>query len=172
MPFQGIHRVVGGADELDVGLVDQPADRHGGLRQLFVAELIDLVGGLQAQGSVIAEIPLELQVGPMVQGIAHSAGNGIRPGAELFLGVAAASHQLLRISAGPHDAPFVVVAEVAVAQPHLGDIGKLAVLIDLLGVDVAMVVDDGHLVRVIVEQCLCRFVAQEEVLVHEAFHLS
>lgn len=45
-------------------------------------------------------------------------------------------------------APFIMVA----AEPDLGDIVKFAVFIDFLRVDVAVVVDDRHLLRIFVVQ--------------------
>ena len=57
------------------------------------------------------------------------------------------------------------------AQPNLGDVLKTLVLPDLLGRNVAVIVDDGHILSKVVEQLLAGLSAQQKVLiVHEVFH--
>ena len=78
-----------------------------------------------------------------------------------------ASDKTLVDAVGAHQAPLVVVA----AQPNLGDVLETLVLPDLLGRNVAVVVDDGHALGKVVEQLLAGLGAQQEILiVHKVFH--
>ena len=84
----------------------------------------------------------------MVQRVPDQAGDGLGPLLELLGGGGVPGDVLLRHAAGAHGPPFVVVAP----QPHLGDSALLLVLVDIHGVDVAVVVDDGHFFRMVVVQ--------------------
>jgi hypothetical protein len=82
---------------------------------------------------------------------------------------------LLRHTVGAHDAPLVVVAEVAAvrvaaAQPDLSDVVEAAVLVDLTGRNVAVVIADGHILSVSVVQVLCGGRLEHELLIHKCFH--
>ena len=150
MPLQAVDGVVGGADESDVGLLDQAADGQlGVVLQLFVAEVPDLLGGVAVQDAVVAKVGVQLQVGPVVHGVADGHGQGLGKFLEALAVGLGAGDVLFGHAVGAHDAPLVVVAcqaavGLAAAQPDLGNILKLAVLIDLAGRDVAVVVADGH----------------------------
>ena len=74
-----------------------------------------------------------------------------------------------------------MVAEVVVraigqnlmaAQPYLSDIFKAAVLVDLLRGNVAVIVYDGQLGRIVVIQVLGGRGLQQKVLVHKSFHFK
>ena len=58
------------------------------------------------------------------------------------------------------------------AQPHLGDVLKPAVLEDLPRADVAVIVDDGQLGRIIMVQVLRGGGLQQKVLIHKRFHVQ
>src|SRR5699024_11648304 len=78
MPLQAVDGVVGGADESDVGLLDQAADGQlGVVLQLFVAEVPDLLGGVAVQDAVVAKVGVQLQVGPVVHGVANGQVQGL-----------------------------------------------------------------------------------------------
>ena len=63
-----------------------------------------------------------------------------------------------------------MVAIVSVHQPQLGDIPELDILGDLLGYQMAMIVDDGHRLCILVIKFLRRTALQHEVWVDE-FHI-
>jgi len=69
-------------------------------------------------------------------------------------------------------APKVPAAGVAAAQPYLSDVLKAAVLVDLTGRDVAVVVADRHIRSVVVVQMLSSGRLEHEVLIHKCFHGS
>ena len=84
---------------------------------------------------------------------------------------------LLGHAVGAHHAPLVVVAEVAAvrvaaAQPDLSDVVEAAVLVDLAGRDVAVIVADGHILCIVVIQMLSRGRLEHEFLIHKCFHGS
>ncbi len=86
----------------------------------------------------------------MVQRVADELWHGLCPGLELLPVRAVAGHILLVHAVGTHLAPLVMVA----AQPYLCDGVKLAVLIDFLRIDVAVIVKYRHILCKIMIQRL------------------
>ena len=167
VPLKAVGGVVGGANHADVGLLDQVAAGEAGLGELSVGEVPDLLGGLAVEDALVAKVALELQVAPLKDGVAHATTQGLGPLLELLASGGVTGNEALVNAVGAHQAPLVVVA----AQPDLGDVLKTLVIPDLLGRDVAVVVDDGHALGKVVEQLLAGLGAQQEILiVHEVFH--
>ena len=67
---------------------------------------------------------------------------------------------MLRHAAGAHGPPFVVIA----AQPHFRDGIVPLILIDLHGVDMAVVINDRHFCRVLMIKLFCRLGFQQKLL--------
>ena len=89
----------------------------------------------------------------------------------------AASDVLLVHAVGAHHAPLVMVAEVAAvriltAEPDLDEVVEAAVFIDLAGRDVAVIVDQRLMLRIVMEQMLRGLGFQQEILVHKRFHVT
>ena len=164
--LQIVRRVVGGADQLHVGPPDDLPHRQ--LLELLIALLVNLHGVVPVQGLGDAEVPLELQVRPVIQRIADQVGHGLRPLLELLRRRRVPRDILLRHPAGAHGTPLVVVS----SQPHLRDAVVPLVLIDLHRIDVAVVVDDRHLRPVLVVQPLAGLGLQEKVFVHKGNHID
>ena len=99
----------------------------------------------------------------MVQGVAHRPGKGFGKGLELFP-VGAVAGDVSFVHAVPADHPPLVVVA---AQPHLGDVVEAFVFSDLPGVDVTVVVHNGHGLGVLVVQGFGGFAGEQEVLVHK-----
>ena len=87
---------------------------------------------------------------------------------------------LLGHTVGAHHTPLIMIAEVVVAavgqhlmaaQPNLRDVLKAAVLVDLLRGDMAVVIHDGQLGRIVVVQMLRSGGLKQKVLVHKRFHV-
>ena len=167
MGFQIVHGIIGGADHLDVGFADNAPRCHIGLRQNGVAFVVDFHGVVAVQRLCDAEVALQLQMGPMIQGVADEIGNGLGPFLEFLGGRSLTGDVIFGNAAGTHGAPLVVVT----AQPDLGNGIIMLVLIDFHGVDVAVVIDDGHFLGVGVVEYFCRFGLQQKVPVHERFHI-
>ena len=167
VPLKAVGGVVGSADHADVGLLDQVAAGETGLGELGVGKVPDLLGSLAVEDALVAKVALKLQVAPLKDGVANAATQGLGPLLELLASRGIASDKTLVDAVGAHQAPLVVVA----AQPNLGDVLETLVLPDLLGRNVAMVVNDGHALGKVVEQFLAGLGAQQEILiVHEVFH--
>ena len=138
-----------------------------GLAQLLVALVIDFAGGLRIEYLGDAEGGLQLQVGPVVQGVAHGIGNRFGPLLELLpVGGVLARAVAFVHAVGAHGAPLVVVA----AQPDFGQRAELVVVGHHLGDEVAVVVDNRHLGRMFVVELLRSFGLQQEVFIHKVFH--
>ena len=167
VPLKAVGGVVGSADHADVGLFDQVAAGKAGLSELGVGKVPDLLSGFAVQDALVAKVTLKLQVAPLKDGVAHATAQGLGPLLELLASRCIAGNEALVDAVGTHQAPLVVVA----AQPNLGDVFKTLVVPDLLGRNVAVVVNDGHTLGKVVEQLLAGFGAQQEILiVHEVFH--
>ena len=68
MVFQGIRRIVGGADHPDAGPQDQVPGAEILPRKQCVAGIPDPLGTLRAEYLVNVKVTLELQMGPVIQG--------------------------------------------------------------------------------------------------------
>ena len=168
VPFQAVRRVVGGADHFDLGAEDQISCGKIRLRQLFAAELPDLLRVFRGQMAVEAEVVLQLKMAPVVEWVSRRQGQGFGPGLKLFpVGRLAGDRSLVHAEAA-HQPPLVVVA----AKPELRDVVKVPVLIDLSGVQVAMIVDDRQRGCKLVIQMLCCVIGQQKLTVHKLLHGS
>jgi hypothetical protein len=56
-------------------------------------------------------------------------------------------------------------------EPDFRDIVENPVLGNILGGKVTMIIDDGHISRIIVKQALCCWCLKEKILVKKIFHL-
>ena len=103
----------------------------------------------------------------MVEGVAHSVGHGLCPLFELLpVGGVLTGAETLVYTVGTHSPPLVVVA----FEPHFGEVFEDVVVGHILGDEVAVLVDDGHLGCVFVIEPLGGFGLQQEVVVIESFH--
>ena len=110
---------------------------------------------------------LQFEVGPVVERVAHRIGNRLGPLLELLpIGRILARAILLIDPVGAHGAPFVVVA----FEPDLRQVVETVIRSHVLGNQVAMVVDDRHLGRMVVVKTLRSLGLQQEVVVVELFH--
>ena len=176
VPLEAVDGVIGGADEGHIALLDEAADGQlGVVLELVVAQVPDFLSGVAVQHAVVAEEGVQLQVGPVVHRVADGHGQSLSELLEALAVRLVAGDVLLRHAVGAHDAPLVVVAEVAAvrvaaAQPDLSDVVEAAVLVDLTGRNVAVVIADGHILSVSVVQVLCGGRLEHELLIHKCFH--
>ena len=159
--------VVGGADETDAKAEEDVAGAVAGLGEAGVGAGPNRLGGGGGEEEVgDAEDAGEFEVRPVVEGIAEEFGDGVAPSEELGVVVGVAGDEAFGDAHGAHGAPLVVVA----AEPGLGDVGEGAVLGDLLGGEVAVVVDDrAGLGILMVERAGLRRI-EEEVGMDEGAH--
>ena len=182
VPLEGVNGVVGGTDHGDVALLDQAADgQFRVVLQLLVAEVPDFLGSLAVQHALIAEVLLQLEVAPGIHRVADGHFQALGKLLEALAVGLVAGDILLGHAVGTHHAPLVVVTEVVVAavgqdlmaaQPDLRNILKTAVLINFLRGNMAVIVDDGQLGRIIMVQVLRGGGLQQKVLIHKRFHVQ
>ena len=178
VPLQAVDGVIGGADECHVALLDQAADGQlGVVLQLVVAQVPHFLSGVAVQHAVVAKEHMQLEVGPVVHRVADGHGQSLCKLLEALAVGLITGDVLLGHTVGTHHAPLVVVAEVAAvrvaaAQPYLSDVLKAAVLVDLTGRDMAVVVADRHIRSVVVVQMLSSGRLEHEFLIHKCFHGS
>ena len=79
MPFQRIDRIVGGADQCDIGLLDDVADSHIRLGEALVAEFPYFLSSVFVEHTVITEIFLQLQMAPVEERIADGFAEYLSP---------------------------------------------------------------------------------------------
>ena len=103
---------------------------------------------------------------PVIQWIADCLLKSLCPLLELLSVSCISCDVLLVDTVRTHLTPLVVIA----AKPYLSDVLKLAVLIDFLRVDMAVIVDDRHIFCVIMEQLFCCVSCQKEIFSHKCFH--
>ena len=118
--------------------------------KLRIAEIPYLLSGLGTEMTGIAEVALQLQVAPVIERVADGLLQGLCPLLELLTIRCIAGDVVLIYAVGAHLTPLVVVA----AQPYLGNVVELSVLGNLLGIDVAVVIYDGHALGILMEQLL------------------
>ena len=176
VPVQIIDGIIGGADEGHVALLDQAADGQLGIvLQLVVAQVPHFLSGVAVQHALVAKEHMQLEVGPVVHRVADGHGQSLCKLLEALAVGLITGDVLFGHTIGTHHAPLIMIAEVAAvrvaaAQPHLSDVLEAAVLVDLAGRDVAVIVADGHSSCIVVIQMLCGSRLEHEVLIHKCFH--
>ena len=170
VPLQRIGRVVCGANQLHIRLVNDAAHRHIFCFQALVAGVINLLRRFCIQRLGDAEIFFQFQIRPVIQGVADGLRQGFRPALKgaVRVGIFCAGNIALGHTIAAHCAPLIVVA----AQPNLGNRVIAAVLGNLLRVNMAVIVDDGHFCRVFMIQLFRCFGFEQKVFVHKGFHVN
>ena len=102
----------------------------------------------------------------MVERVTHRVGHRLGPLLELLPIRGIARAVALGYAICSHCAPLIVVAR----KPYLREVAELMVARHILGVEVAVIVDDGHFCRVVVVQSLGRRALQKEIFVIKLFH--
>ena len=103
----------------------------------------------------------------MVQRVPHAVRHRFCPLLELLPIARIACDIFLLDPVAPHRAPLVVVS----SKPEFRDVSEAMVLCNLFRIEVTMVVDDGQMGCVVVIESLCCRRLQQEIFVHEGFHL-
>ena len=168
MVFERVDRVVRRADHLDIIVLHQTAGMELGRLEQSRTMVVNLAGRRGVQQLRHAEGGLQFEVRPVVERVAHRIGHRLGPLLELLpVGGILARAVLLIDAVGTHGAPLVVVA----LEPYLRQVVETVVLGDIRGNQVAMIVDDRHLGRMVVVKALGRGGLQQEVVVVKLFHV-
>ena len=164
--LQIVHRVVGGADDLHAEFLDQAAAAVFLRRQQRVRAVPNVLGGLFAQDILDAEHAAQLQMRPVEHRVADAVFEARGKGQPLVMPACVAADELLVHAVGEHHAPLVVVA----AEHQLADVFELMVFIDHARGDVAMIVINRHVFRVLVIQLFGHIIFKQKILIHKRFH--
>ncbi len=131
------------------------------------ASLPHRIGGFRAEQKIVdLKVPGELQVAPMVQGVAQQVGHDAREGVELLPVGRVPGTKAFSNAVGAHLAPLVVVA----VEPDLGDVLPVGVCGDLGRRKVGVKVDDRQLGRVVEVEADRLVVLKQEPFVDQTTH--
>ena len=160
---EAVGGVVCGADHLDVHVAEEFLGAHIVLCELFAGLGPYLVGGLGRHRFVDAEAPLQVQMEPLVDGVARHLRDDFSERGPLLAVGGVARYQFLVDASFSHHRPDVVVGR-ALDRP---DVVPAVVLDDLDNVRVGVRVDDRSVLDAVV-QVPCRRRFEQIVVVEEA----
>ena len=166
MVFERIDGIVRGAEQSDVGLLDDLAYAHAVFGELFICEIPNLLAGLGRKNAFVTEVTLQLQMRPMVERVADERRKRTCERFKLFIIVGISRDHALGKSAGAHGAPFVVIG----TEPDLRDISILFIFGNFFRIYVTMVVNDGHFRCIMMIQDFCSLRIKQKIFVHKRFH--
>ena len=164
--LQIVHRIIGRADDLHAEFLDQAAAAVFLRRQQRVCAVPDILGGLFAQDFLDAEHAAQLQMRPVEHRVADAVFQARGKGQPLVVPARVAADELLIHAVGEHDAPLVVVA----AEHQFADVLELIVFVDHARGDVAMIVINRHVFRILVIQLFGHVIFKQKILIHKRFH--
>ena len=136
--------------------------------QLFVRAIPNARRRALIEQLLDAEVPLQLQVRPVIQRIAQCERNRARPRQKFIARIGGASHLRLGHTIGPHRAPLIVVA----FKPRFEQIVKATVGRDIRRRQMRVVIEDRFGCSVGVIQVARRFRLKQKVVVNEGHHGS
>ena len=158
--LEGIRRIVGGADDLYVRSLDEIFSGEFLLGEALVHLVPDPLTAVLVESLVYIEVSLELEVSPVIEGVADKVGHGLSEGEELLVLVAVTGDELLLDAVGTHLTPLVVVA----AEEEIKGVSKSVVLSYHLGAEVTVIVDYRKILYRIVKS-FCRVCLKHKVIV-------
>ena len=138
MMFEAVNGVIGSAYHFNIEFLHESACRISGLLKKGGAFFPYFSSRIRVQKPAHAEDPLQLQVGPCIQRIAHGHRHGLCP-TVIFLpesGVLTC-YIFLIYTVGAHCTPLIMVA----LKPELPEVLKAPVVGNGFGTEVAVVVN-------------------------------
>ena len=162
-----IDRIICCTDALYIIVTHQAASAELRLLQLLITLIVDLTCSLRAQLLVNTESCLELQVCPVIKRVTESIWYSLCPFLELLpvAGVSTCAETLI-YTIGTHSTPLVVVT----TEPEFCNALELVIIRNHLRDEVAVIIDDWHLSRMIVEKILRCLGVKQEVFIHKLLH--
>lgn len=163
---QIIRGIIRGADDLDFELVQDAVGAQGRRGEAGVGAIPDFLCRVFIEQIVDAEVTFQLQMRPVIKGIAERMRHGFRPSHEFFKRRGGAGAEAFGRAVGPHRAPFVVVA----LQPNLEKIMEPAILRHVAGGEMTVIITNRLGGGEAVIQSARRTRAQEKIIVDERLH--
>ena len=139
------------------------------LRQLqfLITLIINLTSSLRAQLFVNTESSLKLEMSPMIQWVAECIRNSFSPLLELLpIACIGTSAETLIYTISSHGTPLVVVT----TEPKFCNTLKLVIISYHLWNKVAVIVNNWHFSRMIVEKILRSLSVEQEIFIHKLLH--
>jgi hypothetical protein len=164
VPDERVCRVIGGANHLNVELAQDAARGELRFGEAFVCGVPDFFCGGLFEEVFDSEVAAEFEVRPDVERIAERLRDGRRPRLEFLERRRVAGDVFFGNAGGAHRPPFVVVA----LEPDFVEVGEAAVFGDILGRQVAVVVNDALGRGDVVIERLRERRGEEEVLVEKS----
>ena len=166
MVFQRIRRILRRTERIHVGLFDERLRRMLSIGQRVQSFRPNCLGIHFIQCLSDSEIALKLQMRPMENRISRRIGQRSGKCHKTLFIAALTGNERFRFAVLPHQPPLVMV----VAQPNLGDILRGAVLPNIFGTQVTMIIDNRHMLCVLMIQPLGRLIFKQEMFIHKCFH--
>ena len=132
-------------------------------RQLFIGAIPNGFGGGFIEDIGNVEVAEEFEVGPVIERVAQGERDGASPGLKLFVRACRAGDQLFRDAVSAHGTPLIMIA----FEPDFIQVAKAAVAGDVLGREVAVVIEDGLVFRVGVKEVARGGGLEEEIVVYK-----
>ena len=162
--LQRIGRIVRRAHNCDAIRFENAMYRHR--RQLLIRLIPDFLRGRFVEQLVDAEEPFQFEVRPVIKRVTQRVRDGAGVGEEFFPIAGVARAVLLGHAVGTHRPPFVVIAR----QPDLVQVAKDFVVRNLVGWQMAVIVEDRLRFRVVVVQLARHCVLEKKILGDERLH--
>src|SRR5690242_11806707 len=157
--FQRVRRIVRGANRIYMKHFQDAMHRHIGFGKSRVGAVPDGGGRSLVQQIVDSEIPEQFQVGPVIKGIAERVRDSARPRQKLVKRRGAAGAEFLTDAVRAHGPPLVVVA----VEPDFREIVKPAIFSNFTRRQMAVKIEDGKRLGMIVEETTSRFSLKQKI---------
>ena len=163
MEFKTVCRVIGGTYYPYIELSHQCLSAELLCLELGAALVIDSSCCVRIEQVVHSEDSCELEVCPVVERVPHCIRDCLCPFFELLIAAAVTCDEFFRHTVASHRSPFVMVS----SQPYLSQVLELVVVCDHFRYEMAVVVDDRHLLCTLMIKFAGEFICKHEIVVDE-----
>ena len=166
MVLKRVDGIVRRADNLHIVAAHQASCRVFGLLQHCRATVIYIACRRGREQTLLTKGSLEFEVSPVIERVAHRIGYGLGPLLKLLPVRCITRAVTLRHAICTHGTPLIVIA----IEPYLRKRAETVIRGYILGIEMAVVIDNGHLRRMVVIEALGRRALQQEIRVVKLFH--
>ena|SRR5437868_11036113 len=162
--LKSVHGIICGTNRDHAKLLEDSLNAEILLSKLFIRTIPDLFRAVLIEQPIDPKIPLQFKMGPVIERIPESVGNGSRPCQKLLVRLRTARAVPFRYTVGSHRAPFVMIA----LEPYFREVAETMVVRDLFGGKMAVIVQNRLLRRVFPIKATSSFCSQQKVLGNES----
>jgi len=156
-----IDGVIGRSYRIDTEFTKEALSGEISVSEALIATGPNFFWGLGTEEGIDPEAAAEFKVGPIVERIAESIGDGFGVGFKFFARWGIARDVRLGNAICAHGPPFIVV----VPEPEIGDVFPAFVIGHFIGRKMSVVINDGEILRCSMEERFCGFREKKEVVV-------